>query len=159
VDRRMVLYEVNEMNQNLFGKARRIITVVVAVLAVSSALYAIDSNNRYFAYGVGQRTCEDYVKFRGKKLDSLERQYDRYTKAELYEIVDKIVEHWIAGFLTAHNLYVSDTYDVAGKANMSELKARLEKICRANGKERFAEAMVTLVQELNPQRVKADTGK
>jgi hypothetical protein len=85
--------------------------------------------------------------------------HERYTKDELYEIVDKIVEHWIAGFLTAHNLYVSDTYDVIGNASMDDIKVRLEKSCRANGKQYFAEAVVTLVQEIHPQRVKAATGK
>jgi hypothetical protein len=119
----------------------------------------MDSNNRYFAYGVGQRSCEDYVKFREKRLETLEQQHQRFTKDELYEIVDKIVEHWIAGFLTAHNLYVSDTYDVAGKAKIDELKTRLEKSCRANPKQRLAEAVSSLVQDLHPQRVKADSRK
>lgn len=147
------------MNKNFFRSVRAVLTVVLVVAAASSNLYAIDSNGRYFAYGLGQRTCEDYVKFREKKLDTLEQQHPRYTRDELYEIVDKIVEHWIAGFLTAHNLYVSDTYDVAGNTTMDDMKSRLENICRANTKEYFAEAMVTLVQQLNPQRVKADTGK
>jgi hypothetical protein len=35
----------------------------------------------------------------------------------------------------------------------------LEKICRANPRQHFAEAMISLVQELNPQRVKADPKK
>jgi hypothetical protein len=147
------------MNKNLFKCARGIAIVAVLIVAVSSTLYAIDSNNRYFAYGVGQRRCEDYINFREKKLEALERQYERYTKDELYEIVDKVVEHWIAGFLTAHDLYVTDTYNIAGNATMDELKSRLEKICRANGKQYFAEAMVTLVQQLHPQRVKAEIGK
>jgi len=147
------------MNKNLFRSVRAVLTAVLVIAAASSNLYAIDSNGRYFAYGLGQRSCEDYVKFREKKLDTLEQQHPRYTKDELYEIVDKIVEHWIAGFLTAHNLYVSDTYDVAGNTTMDDMKSRLENICRANTKEYFAEAMVTLVQQLNPQRVKADTGK
>jgi hypothetical protein len=118
-----------------------------------STLHAIDSNNRYFAYGLGQRTCADYVRFREKKLDSLEQEHPRYTKDELYEIVDRIVEHWIAGFLTAHNLYVSDTYDVAGKSSMDDIKARVEKSCRSNARQYFAEAMIAVVQQLNPQRV------
>lgn len=147
------------MNRNLFPSVRAVLTAVLVIAAASSNLYAIDSNGRYFAYGLGQRSCEDYVKFREKKLDTLEQEHPRYTKDELYEIVDKIVEHWIAGFLTAHNLYVSDTYDVAGNTTMDDMKSRLENICRANTKEYFAEAMVTLVQQLNPQRVKADPGK
>ena len=133
--------------------------LALMVIAASSNLYAIDGNSRYFAYGVGQRSCEDYIKVREKRLDTLEQQHPRYTKEELYEIVDKVIEHWIAGFLTAHNLYVSDTYDVVGKLTMDDLKLRIEKSCRANTKQYFAEAMITLVQELHPQRVKADSGK
>ena len=147
------------MNKNLFRSVRAVLTAALVIAAASSNLYAIDSNGRYFAYGLGQRSCADYVKFREKKLDTLEQQHPRYTKDELYEIVDKIVEHWIAGFLTAHDLYVSDTYNVAGNTTMDDMKSRLENICRANTKEYFAEAMVTLVQQLNPQRVKADPGK
>jgi hypothetical protein len=132
---------------------------VTALVIGSATLQAIDSNNRYFAYGLGQRSCDDYVNFREKKLEALEKPHERYTKDELYEIVDRIVEHWIAGFLTAHNLYVSDTYDVAGKSNMNDLKARLEKSCRSNPKQPFAQAMISVVQQLNPQRVKAEGGK
>jgi hypothetical protein len=147
------------MNQNLFRLARVILALVLVMIAASSQLYAIDSNNRYFAYGVGQRTCEDYVKFREKRLEMLEQQHPRYTKDELYEIVNRIVEQWIAGFLTAHNLYVSDTFDVIGKSTMDDVKARLETTCRANTKVYFSEAMLSVVQQLNPQRVKAESGK
>jgi len=148
-----------EVNKTFLTLARGILTVVLVNGVGISALYAIDSNNRYFAYGVGQRSCEDYVKFREKRLDTLEQRHPSYTKEELYEIVDKVVEHWIAGFLTAHNLYVSDTYDLVGKLTMDDLKARLERSCRANTKQYFTEAMITLVQELHPQRAKVESGK
>ena len=147
------------MKQNVLRSAGFVVALALVMIAPGFNLYAMDSNNRYFAYGVGQRSCEDYVKFREKRLDSLEQQHPRYTKDELYEIVDRIVEHWIAGFLTAHNFYVSDTYDVAGKSNMADLKDRLEKSCRTNTTQYFAEAMLTVVQQLNPQRVKVGTGK
>jgi hypothetical protein len=142
------------MDGKFFKWARVAFAVVPALILAGSTLHAIDSNNRYFAYGLGQRTCADYVNFREKRLDTLEREHPRYTKDELYEIVDRIVEHWIAGFLTAHNLYVSDTYDVAGKSSMDDVKGRLEKGCRANPKQYFAEAMIAVVQQLNPQRVR-----
>jgi hypothetical protein len=147
------------MNDKYFKAGRAALSVAVLIATLSPSLFAVDSNNRYFAYGVGQRSCDDYVKFREKRLDTLEQQHPRYTKDELYEIVDKIVEHWIAGFLTAHNLYVSDTYDVVGKLTMDDLKARLETACRSNTKQYFAEASIALVQQLNPQRVKADPRK
>ena len=147
------------MKRNVHKCLSAVLILVSVILAASSRLYAIDSNSRYFAYGVGQRTCDDYIKVREKRLDTLEQQHPRYTKDELYEIVDKVIEHWIAGFLTAHNLYVSDTYDLVGKLTMDDLKMRIERSCRANTKQYFAEAMITLAQELHPQRVKADSGK
>ncbi|HET7008022.1 MAG TPA: hypothetical protein VFK65_21130 [Candidatus Binatia bacterium] len=147
------------MKRNVYRCLSAVLILVSVILAASSRLYAIDSNSRYFAYGVGQRTCEDYIKVREKRFDTLEQQHPRYTKDELYEIVDKVIEHWIAGFLTAHNLYVSDTYDLVGKLTMDDLKLRIERSCRANTKQYFAEAMITLAQELHPQRVKADSGK
>ena len=147
------------MKRNVHKCLSAVLILVSVILAASSRLYAIDSNSRYFAYGVGQRTCEDYIKVREKRFDTLEQQHPRYTKDELYEIVDKVIEHWIAGFLTAHNLYVSDTYDLVGKLTMDDLKLRIERSCRANTKQYFAEAMITLAQDLHPQRVKADSGK
>ena len=98
------------------------------------------------------------MEYREKRLERFNEPHQRFTKDELYEIADEVIEHWIAGFLTAHNLYVSDTYDLAGKSTMDELKVRLEKSCRANSKQYFAEAVITLAQELHPQRIKADTG-
>jgi hypothetical protein len=130
-----------------------------AVMSATTSIYAVDLNNRYYAYGVGQRTCDDYVKFREEKIEAFDRQHERYTKDDLYEIADKIIEHWMAGFLTAHDLYVADTYNIAGNAAIDDLQDRLEQICRANRKQRFVEAMVTLVQQLNPQRVKTEDGK
>ncbi len=146
------------MNRQAFRTAMIASISAIFLAAAVADLRAVDGKGRFFAYGVGQRSCEDYVKFREKRLETLE-QHERYTKDELYEIVDKIVEHWIAGFLTAHNLYVADTYDLAGQSTMNDLKARLEKSCRSNTKQHFAEAVITVVQELHPQRVKAEAAK
>ena len=146
------------MNLQAFRTAMITSISAIFLTATVADLRAVDGKGRFFAYGVGQRSCEDYVKFREKRLETLE-QHERYTKDELYEIVDKIVEHWLAGFVTAHNLYVADTYDLAGQSTMNDLKARLEKSCRSNTKQHFAEAVVAVVQELHPQRVKAEAAK
>jgi hypothetical protein len=146
------------MKQLIVNWARLVVTAGLMIAVAVPQLYAMDGNGRYFASGLGQRSCEDYVKFREKRHETLVPN-ERYSKDELYEIVDMIVEHWLAGFLTAHNYYVTDTYNVAGNENMENLKLRIEKICRANGKLYFAEAVITLSQELHPQRAKADAGK
>ena len=133
--------------------------VAVPIITATSNLYAIDSHNRYFAYGVGERHCEDYIKFREKKLEALAQQHPRFTQEELYDIVNRVVEQWIAGFLTAHNLYVSDTYNVAGKLTLEDIKGQLDTSCRANPQQYFVQAMVVVVQQLNTQRTKDEGAK
>ena len=112
---------------------------------------AIDSNGRYFALGVGSRSCGDYLKFSEKRLEN-------FTE-EQYEIADKIIEHWVAGFFTAHNFYVMDTYNVVGTVTIDQLQERIEKYCRANPNKRVAEAIVAIAQELHANRIKVDTTK
>jgi hypothetical protein len=147
------------MNCHWLKPTAAILFAIATFAGAGNRLHAIDSNHRYFAYGVGQRTCEDYVNFRQKKLEQFNQPHGRFNKDELYEIADKIIEHWMAGFLTAHNLYVSDTYDVVGNISMDQLQARVEKECRANSQQHFAQAMIKLVQELHPQRLKAEPRK
>jgi hypothetical protein len=111
----------------------------------------MDSNGRYFALGVGSRSCADYVKYSEKKLDNF--------TDEQYEIADKIIEHWVAGFMTAHNFYVTDTYDVVGAVTIDQLQERIEKHCRANPNKRVAESIVLIAEELHKNRVRVDPTK
>jgi hypothetical protein len=146
------------MCKKLFRAATVVILAVFLIPAGMTNALAMDSNGRFFAYGVGRMSCGDYVNLREKKSETLEKQ-EPYAKDELYEMADKAIEYWIAGFLTAHNYYVTDTYDLAANVKMEELQGRLDKICRANSKQYFAAAMVALTQELHPQRVKAAVAK
>jgi hypothetical protein len=127
---------------------------LLAVAMVSgwapSAL-ALDSNGRYFALGVGSRPCSDYVKYSEKKLENF--------TPDQYEIADKIIEHWVAGFMTAHNFYVTDTYDVVGTLTIDQLQERIEKYCRAHPDSRVAESIVLIATELHEKRIRLDPSK
>ena len=119
----------------------------LALLLISGGLsntLAIDSNGRFFALGVGSKYSE-------KKLENLNE--------EQYEIADKIIEHWVAGFFTGHNFYVLDTYDVVGTVTIDQLQERIEKYCRANPNNRVAEAIVAIAHELHANRIRVDPSK
>ena len=134
--------------------ASLIMPTFLAWLLVSgwvSNIWAMDSNGRYFALGVGARSCSDYVKFSEKKLENF--------TPDQYEVADKIIEHWVAGFMTAHNFYVKDTYDVVGTITIDQLQERIEKYCRANPNNRVAEAVVAIAQELHATRITVDPSK
>ncbi len=131
--------------------------VTVALLAVFcapvgvSSVWAMDSNGRYFALGAGSRPCSDFIKFREKRLENF--------TPEQYDVTDVIVEHWVAGYFTAHNFYVTDTYDVVGTVTMDQIEDRIEKYCRANPNHRVAEAVAAIAQELHTNRIRLDPGK
>ena len=114
----------------------------------SMTVSAMDKNGRYFALGVGKRSCEDYVKFREKRLENF--------TPEQYEIADHVIEHWVSGYLTAHNFYVTDTYNVMGDATIDQLEGWLDNYCKSNQKKLFAEAVFAMVQSLHPKRIAAD---
>ena len=112
---------------------------------------AIDSNGRYFALGVGSRSCSDHLKFSEKRLENF--------TPEQWDIADVIIEHWVAGFFTAHNFYVTDTFDVVGTVTIDQLQERIDKYCRANPNSRVAEAVTAIAQELHANRIKFDPSK
>ena len=137
-----------------FGLPKPATVGVITVLLLSGwwgSAPAIDSSGRYYALGVGSRSCADYVKYSEKKLENF--------TPDQYEVADKIIEHWVAGFMTAHNFYVTDTYDVVGTVTIDQLQERIEKYCRANPDKRVAEAIVSIAQELHEKRIRLDPGK
>ena len=127
---------------------------LLAVFLISGWLpnaLAIDVNGRYFALGVGSRSCSDHLKFSEKRLENF--------TSEQWEIADVIIEHWVAGFFTGHNFYVLDTFDVVGTVTIDQLQERIDKYCRANPNKRVAEAVTAIAQELHANRIKFDPSK
>src|SRR5262245_16716957 len=130
---------------NLSGRVVVVIAVTVLALPLSVGHVApMDRDGRFFALGVGKRPCSDYVKFREKKLDLTPEQYD---------FAQHVLENWVAGFLTAHNYYVTDTYDVQGSKTILEIQQRVETYCRDNPSNYFVDAVIALALALHPTRV------
>ena len=67
------------------------VTFLGALLVLSELpnALAIDVNGRYFALGVGSRSCGDHLKFSEKRLENF--------TSEQWEIADVIIEHWVSG--------------------------------------------------------------
>ena len=114
-------------------------------VGVSNTL-AMDDQGRFYALGVGMRKCNDFIKLREKRIENF--------TAQDYEIAGHVVEHWVAGYLTAHNYYVADTYNVEGDASLDQIAKWLEEFCRSDQDEYFAEAVVALAESLHDKRVR-----
>jgi len=132
-------------------KALRLTVILtLAILLIPHGfLQAVDSKGRFYALGVGKRTCREYIEFREKRIKDF--------TPEDYERTNHVVEHWVAGYLTGHNYYVSDTYDVKGNKSIEEIKVWIEGFCRKDQDEYFAEAVIALAAELHDSRKKTGT--
>jgi hypothetical protein len=145
------------LTQRRTDRMRGALLVTVSLLGsllISGGLsntLAMDINGRYLALGVGSRSCPEYVKYSEKKLENF--------TDEQYEVADKIIEHWVAGFMTAHNFYVTDTYDVVGTVTIDQIQERIEKYCRANPNKRVAESIALIAEELHKNRIRVDPSK
>ena len=129
-------------------KALRLTLVLTfAILLLPEGfIEAVDSKGRFYALGVGKRTCREYMEFREKRIKDF--------TADDYKRANHVVEHWVAGYLTGHNYYVSDTYDVKGNKSIEEIKVWIEEFCRKDQNEYFAEAIIALAAELHDSRKK-----
>ncbi len=129
---------------------RLTLVLTFAILLIPERfIEAMDSKGRFYALGVGKRTCRDYIEFREKRIKD-------FTPDD-YERANHVVEHWVAGYLTGHNYYVSDTYDVKGNKSIEEIKVWIEGFCRKDQDEYFAEGVIALAAELHDSRKKTGT--
>ena len=112
----------------------------------ASNTLAIDDQGRFYALGMGMKKCSGFVKLRDRRIENF--------TARDYEIAGHVVEHWVAGYMTAHNYYVADTYNVKGDASVEQVMEWLYEFCRSDQDEYFAEAVVALAESLHDKRVK-----
>jgi hypothetical protein len=118
---------------------------VLAVLAIdgTSPPGAMDRNGYFFASGIGAKSCDDYLRVRDKRLG---------LTTEQYRIAEHVIEHWMAGFLTAHNFYVLETYSVQGNSSVQDMQDRIEDYCREKPNDYFAQAAIDLTRRLHANR-------
>ena len=116
------------------------------LIALEPTLAIDEDSKSAFAFGVGTKKCSVYVQFRERKLPG---QYS----AKDYENTEEVVAQWVGGFMTAHNYYVQDTYDVTKNAGKDMVMGWLESLCRENPEQPFALAVIELARRLHPNRI------
>jgi hypothetical protein len=117
------------------------IAAVVAglVAAVSTPAPAVDADGRFAAKGWAAGSCEALV-----------------TAVEDEESVDRpLFVGWVAGYLTAANIYQDDTFDLAPLAPMETLANIIVQQCRQNPDVAVVEVMIALADQLEQQRLRS----
>ena len=126
---------------------------VICMIGIGvSPASAIDEDSKlYRAYGIGPKKCALYIQLRERKLPGDHSAKD-------YENTDKVVAQWVAGYMTAHNRYVQDTFDVTAAAGKDKVMGWLESLCRENPVQPFVSAVEDLAFRLHAMRTKDAPG-
>ena len=108
--------------------------LLAALVSVSAP--AMDSSGMFAVKGPGATTCQSF-------LDTLQAGSEaRYAYGG-----------WLEGFLTAANLYLDQTYDLAAWESSPTLAALLANHCRNNPNLSFLNATRQMVVALQPDRI------
>lgn len=114
-------------------------------------LSAYDKNHRFKAYNPGLEPCSE--------IDAmLDRRMKGYTTQQQADY-EQIVRYWLAGFGTAWNYIMQDTYDLAGNKTREQIWEWIDNFCQKNPTSKLVDAAIFLVHDLHPNRIRAEPSK
>ena len=112
-------------------------TVLFIVLSLVMAVAeAKDFKQQFASYGIGSGSCQDY-------LDA---------RADGGEIESQTIE-WLAGYISAFNLIVSDTYDIYGSTDFPGMLTWLDDHCKKFPRSVFVNTVARFTEIVHPYRV------
>ncbi len=127
------------------------LVVLFIVTFALPRLSAYDKNQRFKAYNPGLEPCSE--------IDAmLDRRMKGYTVQQQADY-EQIVRYWLAGFGTAWNYFMPDTYDIQGEYTTQQIWDWIENYCEKNPDKKLVDATVILVQALHPKRTQEEPAK
>jgi hypothetical protein len=114
---------------------RFMIILSLVFIMLTATASAKDIDGQFAVYGIGSNTCAQY-------------NQNRATGKTINEYVT-----WMEAYLSAFNLIVSNTYDIAGGRNLDEFVAWMDDHCQANPSQAFVNAVATLTTALYDTRM------
>lgn len=109
--------------------------------ALSQPVYAKDIDGEFAVYGVGSKTCAAYLQARAKS-------------GGLGPYVT-----WMEAYLSAFNLIVASTYNIAGGRDLDAMLKWTDQYCKDNPDELYVNAIAALTVALYPTRINLAPGK
>jgi hypothetical protein len=116
----------------------RLISAVLASILVCASAEAADKSGHFQTLGAGALACSKYLAADGQ---------------------DKLfVETWWAGYMTAMNRSVDDTWSFEGKNSADDVNAMLREECAGDPQELIGNAVHAVLEKLYPDRRQAGPG-
>lgn len=105
-------------------------------LMISPLSHAADSEGNYAVWGVGKKSCFNYMQARAKD------DYENYS-------------NYIKGFLTAYNMMENDTYSITATKPFSQLLEWLDDQCELKQMNPLEQALLELIDDNFEKRLKS----
>ncbi len=106
----------------------------------SAAAFAADKTGSFALKGAGFLRCQIFVTEREKK-------------SNIYYMIGG----WVEGFISAHNKYVIDTYDVMSFESLELLLTVVQNHCQSNPNDRLYSVLNSMIIKVTPDRLRQDS--
>jgi len=116
------------------------IAILIISLFLQSPAFAADENKAFAIKGAGITDCKRFVESASKR-DNLYFMYGS----------------WLEGYMTASNLHLKQTFDIAPWQSTQLLLKVIESICKKNPTSKFHQVANSMISELSKQRL--DVGR
>ena len=121
-------------------KCRRFIFLLLVLPA--AAVSAADSQDNFALKGAGFLPCQVFVTEREKK-------------SNIYYMIGG----WLEGFISAHNKYVDDTYDITSFESLELLLWVIDNHCKSHPEDRLYSVVNSILIQLSPDRLQKRSPK
>jgi hypothetical protein len=120
---------------------RQLVLMVCLSLFFSLPVQAKDIDGQFAVFGAGSQSCENYLQARanGRGLTSY--------------------VNWMEAYLSAFNLIVPSTYNIAGNRSLEAMLKWTDGYCKDNPQDLFVNAVAALTVALYPERQNLSPGK
>jgi len=120
---------------------RRLLIMFSLVVFLVLPVQAKDIDGQFAVFGAGSKSCEAYLKARA-------------TRSGISAYVN-----WMEAYLSAFNLIVPSTYNIAGTRNLDQMLKWTDDYCKENPQDLYVNAVAALTVALYPERQNLSPGK
>ncbi|NKB56442.1 MAG: hypothetical protein GKS00_08910 [Alphaproteobacteria bacterium] len=115
---------------------------VLGLLFQATAVFAADGDGKFAMKGAGFLPCQVFVQAREDKTN-----------------VYYMIGGWLEGYISAHNRYAEDTFDIASFESLELLMRVIQNHCQANPSHRLHAIVNSIVTEFHPDRLRQSSSR
>jgi hypothetical protein len=121
--------------------------VLLALLALAFSFH-VEAKNTVMVVGAGQASCGTWTKAQAERqpTDARGNIYYRIGSDTMIQL------EWVRGFISAFNIYKSETGNVTAGTDMDGVYAWIDNYCAAHPLDNVVTAALALVQELSQRQ-------